>query len=117
MAMTQQCALRAQKANYVLIHQRSVASWSRKVIIKLHSALVASLLECCVQLRCLERVLKKITKMVRSLGHLSYGEKLRDMGLFSLEKKRLQGDFRAALRYLKSAYKKDTERFFSFTKA
>jgi len=34
------------------------------------------------------------------------------MGLFRLEKRRLQGDFRAAFQYLKGAYRKDREGLF-----
>ena len=51
--------------------------------------------------------------MIRGLEHLCYEDRLRDLGLFSLEKRRLQGDPVAACQYLKGAYRKAGEGLFT----
>jgi len=83
----------AQKVNYILgCIKRTVTNRSRKVILPLYST---PDLEYCIPLwspqykkdmDLLEQVQRRATKMIRGMEHLSYGERLRELGLFSLEK-------------------------------
>ncbi|GAB0180784.1 hypothetical protein GRJ2_000543700 [Grus japonensis] len=121
--MSRQYTLAAQKASCILgCIKSSMTSRSREGILPLYSALVRPHLQYCVQLwgpqykkdmELLEQVQRRAMKMIRGLEHLSYEDRLRELGLFILEKRRLHGDLIAAFQYLKGTYEKDGDKLFS----
>ena len=96
---SKKCAPSAQKVNHTLgCIKRSVASRVREVILSISSALVRPHLEYCIQMwspqyrrdmDLLERIQRKATKRIHGMEHLSYEDKLRELGMFSLEKRKL----------------------------
>lgn len=85
----------------------------------IYSALLKRHLECCVMFRAplykrdldiLDRIQHKITKMI---GTLFCKDKLKELGLFSLEKRRLREDVINTFENIKGEFKEDGTRLFS----
>ena len=102
--------MQAQNANGILGSiRRGLASRNREMILPIYSALVRPLIKHCIlvwgpqhrkDVELLERVLRRAMKMIQGLEHLSCEDRLKEMTLFSLEKKRFQVDLNMAFQYL-----------------
>ena len=117
--MSQQCDLAAQKGNHILdCIKRSMVSRPRGVILTLCSAPHREycILMWSLQYRrdrdLLESVQRKAMTLIQRMEHLSYEDRLRGLGLFSLENRRLMGRLNSGLSVIKGGYKKERDRFF-----
>ena len=84
------------------------------------SALMRPQLEYCIQVwgpqhrKDVERVQRRVMRMTQGPEHLSYKDRQKELALFSVEKRRLQGKLIAAFQYLKGVYKLGENQLFTW---
>ncbi len=120
---SQQCSNVVKKANKVIgLIGRSFEYKSKDTILTLYNSLVRPLLEYCVQAWCpyyqkdidkLERVQRRVTKMIPSLKNKSYDDRLKELNLFPLKQRRLRGDLIQVFKIIKGIDNMDCSKYFT----
>jgi len=98
----EQCRVAASKAMSVIgMVGRHFKRLSKKDFLLLYKSYIRPKVEYCIQawspyrikdIKCLENVQRRATKMVEGIGKLGYDERLRKLGLTTLETRRKRGD-------------------------
>lgn len=103
-------AYNAEGKLYPGLPQISVTSRMSEVVLLLYTALTRAHVQFQgpqhKNTELFEQVQRRTTKMIRRLECLPTGDRLQELGPFSLKKQRLWGDLTAVFQYFKGAYKK-----------
>ena len=112
-----QCIQARNRANRVLgFISRSVSNRSAEVFLKLYLALVRPHLDYAVQfwspyyrmdIKMLESVQRRMTKMIQGLINFTYEERLKQLNLHSLERRRVRADMIEVYKWMKGFNKGD----------
>jgi len=117
----EQCVQSAKKAQSVLgmvkRHFKVVDKQDFNVLYKMY---IRPHLEYCVQvwsphlkkdIECLETIQRRATKLVKGLKWKSYEERLKSLGLYSLQQRRLRGDMIETLKILTGKERVESQSF------
>ena len=119
---SKQCIEARNRANRVLgFIKRNVSYKSKEVILKLYNSYVRPHLEYCIQawsphfrhdINLLESVQRRATKIIPSLRHLEYIDRLRVLNMFSFERRCVRGDMIELFKIFSGIDKLDVSKFF-----
>lgn len=117
-----QCAKAAAKGMSMIgMIGRHFKRLDKADFLMLYKVYVRPRLEYCVQawspylvkdVECIERVQRRATKMVVGMGHISYEERLRRLGLTTLEQRRKRGDLIEVFKIMTGRERIDSDIFF-----
>ena len=125
LSVSNNCAVAVKKANQMAGHiYRTVTHKSVQTVVPLYKALVRPHLEYCSlvwspylkkDILSIEKVQRRVTKMIPSISALKYEERLKRTGLISLENRRLRADLLEVFKILKGLVKVDPATHFSMS--
>ena len=120
---TKQCTEAVKKANKLIgFIGRAFEYKTEKTVLTLYNSLVRPQLEYCVQfwspyykkdMEKLERVQRRVTKMIPRLRNKSYEERLAELNLFTLTKRRLRGDLIQVYKIFRGHDNLNVEKYFT----
>ena len=124
---SQQCSEVVKKANKLVgFIGRSIEYKSKATIVTLYNSLVRPIMEYCVQAWCpyyqkdiakLERVQRRVTKMIPSLRNKTYEDRLKELDLFPLQHRRVRGDLIQVFKIIKGIDNMDYTKYFSIDRS
>ena len=124
---SQQCSEAVKKANKLVgFIGRAFEFKSENNILTLYNSLVRPHLEYCVQfwspyyrkdIEKLERVQRRVTKMIPRLRNKPYEERLAALNLFSLPKRRLRGDLIQVFKIIKGLDNMAVDKYFTIDRS
>ena len=122
-----QCIAASKKANMMIgLILRNFDHKASEVMKKLYTAFVRPHLEYAIQFwspnyikdqNMLERVRRRATKLISALCNLSYEERLKQLDMFTLHKRRIRGDMIEVFKILNTVDKINPEVFFEMNNA
>ena len=122
--MGKQCNEVVKKANKIIgMIKRNFVDRSKEIILPLYRSLVRPHLEYCCQVCCphykkdvklIEGMQRRATKLVHGLENLNYDDRLKELGLTRLDKRRLRSDLIETFKIItgNGNYDIDTDLFF-----